>query len=104
MLATLFGGKLLNLLVVEWYIGTVAWSISTQNYTYKGDKIMTIEEFVTNCLKYGFEFELVHVERESYDEYCLHMILGNHEYFVPCYDQHRLANLWYKEILEYYVY
>lgn len=44
MLATLFGGKLLNLLVVEWYIGTVAWSIGTQNYTYKGDKIMTRKE------------------------------------------------------------
>jgi hypothetical protein len=44
MLATLFGGKLLNLLVVEWYIGTVAWSIGTQNHTYKGDKIMTRKE------------------------------------------------------------
>ena len=44
MLATLFGGKLLNLLVVEWCIGTVAWSIGTQNYTYKGDKIMTRKE------------------------------------------------------------
>lgn len=40
MLATLFGGKLLNLLVLEWYISTVEWSIDTQNYTYEGDKIM----------------------------------------------------------------
>ena len=27
-------------MVVEWYIGTVEWSIGTQTYTYKGDKIL----------------------------------------------------------------
>jgi hypothetical protein len=68
------------------------------------ENTMKIEEFVANCLKYGFEFEVTYVEKQTYDEYCLHMILGNHEYLIPCHDQYRLAELWYKEILEYYIY
>jgi hypothetical protein len=65
---------------------------------------MTLTEFVTNCIKYGFELELRYVERESFDEYCVDIILGNHEYTVPSWDEHKLADLWYNEILKYYIY
>lgn len=42
--------------------------------------------------------------RDAYDEYCLHIILGNHEHIIPTWDEHKLAHLWYKDILEYYIY
>ena len=64
---------------------------------------MTVQTFVTNCVKYSMEFELNHYERESYDEYCVHIIFGNNEYIIPTYDEHKLAEVWNK-ILEYYVY
>ena len=65
---------------------------------------MTLAEFVTNCVQYGIEFEVLHYERTSYDEYCLHIILSNHEHIIPTWDEHKLAHLWYKDILEYYIY
>ena len=72
---------------------------------------MTIEEFVTNCLKYGFTFEMIYMETPSddeepytYDEYYLHMILGNLEYLIPYWDQEGLARLWYKDLLKYHIY
>lgn len=64
---------------------------------------MTITEFATNCITYGFEFELKYFERDHFDEYCLCIILSNHECIVPTWDEHKLANLWYKKILEYYI-
>lgn len=65
---------------------------------------MTITEFITNCVKCGIEFELTHYEINSFDEYCLHIILGNHEHIIPTWDRHKLANLWYRDILEYHIY
>jgi hypothetical protein len=68
----------------------------------KTDK-MNVQTFATNCIKYDIEFELTHYELEGWDEYCVHIILGNSEYIVPAYDEYKLAKIW-REILEYYIY
>lgn len=65
---------------------------------------MTINKFVTSCIKYGLEFDVAHYEPDSSDEYCLHIILGNQEHIIPVWDEYRLAQLWYKDILEYHIY
>ena len=66
-------------------------------------KKMKAQTFAAKCIKYGIEFELVHHEICAFDEYCVHIILGNCEYMVPTHDEYRLAKIW-AEILEYYIY
>lgn len=65
---------------------------------------MNIQEFVMNCIKFGLEFSLQYYECQTFDEYCLQMILGNTEYIIPTTNEFRLANLWYNVITEYYSY
>jgi hypothetical protein len=65
---------------------------------------MTAQEFVGNCITYGFEVELKYFERQTFDEFCIHIILGNYEYIIPTWDEYRLAELWFKDILRYYIY
>lgn len=62
---------------------------------------MNINEFVTNCLRDGLEFELKWYERVAWDEYCVHIIFSNEEYIVSTQDEYRLEELW-KYIVEYH--
>lgn len=64
---------------------------------------MKIRTFVTNCVRYGIEFDTAYCDYNGYDEYCVRIILSNHEYIVPTWDEHKLAEIW-NEILEYYIY
>lgn len=65
---------------------------------------MNIKNFVMNCIKFGLEFSIQYYEYQTFDEYCLQIILGNTEYIIPTTDEFRLADLWYDIILEYYIY
>ena len=80
---------------------------SVEKYRKRGDYMpdkMTINEFVTECIKYNLEFDVNYYELTPYDEYCIHIILGNQEHIIPVWDEYRLAQLWYKDILEYHIY
>ena len=73
------------------------------------NKKMNIKKFVTNCIKFGFEFSIQYCDHQypdghTFEEYCLQMILGNTEYIIPTTDELRLADLWYNVITEYYIY
>ena len=68
------------------------------------NKKMNINKFITNCIKFGFEFSIRYYERQTFEEYCLQIILGNTEYIIPTTDEFRLADLWYNVITEYYIY
>ena len=65
---------------------------------------MNIQEFVMNCIKFGLEFSLQYYERQTFEEYCLQIILGNTEYIISTKDEFKLADLWYNVIVEYYIY
>ena len=68
------------------------------------DKRMNINKFITNCIKFGFEFSIQYHEHQTFDEYCLQIILGNTEYIIPTTDEFKLADLWYNVITEYFIY
>lgn len=65
---------------------------------------MTAKEFAANCIQFGREFELKYCDDPvtGYDEYCVHIILGNCEHVIRCSEEHRLATLW-REIAEYWL-